>query len=199
MNVDVEFNETNTTFDVEFDETNSTPSTNDHSQLINRDKENQHPISAITGLEKVLSEKLDDTELPSVIDTALAEAKASGEFDGEDGKSPYIAENGNWMVWDAKSNKYVDTGISTLNDSGGMTEEERKQLSQNTKDIEDLQEQVGDNTLEIVGLNLRIGSDENDISENTEAILRLKIQIGDIDTALGGIIAIQNQYIGGES
>lgn len=36
----------------------------------------------------VLSDKLDASELPEAINTALAQAKANGEFDGEDGKTP---------------------------------------------------------------------------------------------------------------
>lgn len=35
---------------------------------------------------EAISNKLDDSELSTAIDTALAQAKASGEFDGADGK-----------------------------------------------------------------------------------------------------------------
>ena len=35
----------------------------------------------------------------------LAQAKASGEFDGEDGVTPHIGDNGNWWIGD------IDTGI----------------------------------------------------------------------------------------
>lgn len=145
MNIDVKFSETDSNFAVQFDDAkNPTSATNDHSQLINRDKTGQHPIGAITGLEKALDEKLNSSELPTAIDTALAEAKTSGAFDGKDGKdgtngadgkSPYIAENGNWMIWDANTNEYVDTGISA-------SQEER--VKKNTEDIETLQTQMGD-------------------------------------------------------
>lgn len=47
--------------------------------------------------------KLDADKLPEAIDEALAQAKASGEFDGEPGANgvtftPYIDENG-WLEW----------------------------------------------------------------------------------------------------
>ena len=39
------------------------------------------------------------------IDEALAAAKASGEFDGADGITPTIGENGNWFLGDVDTNK----------------------------------------------------------------------------------------------
>ena len=39
------------------------------------------------------------------IDDALAQAKASGEFDGADGITPTIGENGNWFLGDVDTNK----------------------------------------------------------------------------------------------
>lgn len=65
--------------------------TADHSKLTNRDAEDQHPMSAITGLAAALAEKqpkgnyLTQDNLQSATDAALAQAKASGEFDGADG------------------------------------------------------------------------------------------------------------------
>ena len=147
MNIDVTFKETDSNFDVDFVDNNSTSSTNDHNQLINRNKAGQHPISAITNLEEELNEKLNSAALPTAINTALAQAKESGEFDGKngtDGKSPYIAENGNWVVWDDETKTYIDTGISASGGSGGITPEQEEQLEQNTSDIETLQNQMGD-------------------------------------------------------
>lgn len=110
MKIDVTFNEVDSDFNVNFNGV-SYPlnSTTDHSQLTNRDKEEQHPISAITDLENALNDKLSNSALPSAIDEALAQAKISGKFDGKDGKDgliPYIADNGNWWIGDE------DTGIS---------------------------------------------------------------------------------------
>lgn len=65
--------------------------TTDHNQLTNRDAENQHPISAITGLEDALNNKqpkgnyLTQDDLSGAVDDALTQAKESGAFDGADG------------------------------------------------------------------------------------------------------------------
>lgn len=65
--------------------------TNDHRELTNRDAEDQHPMSAITGLASALAGKqpageyLTPDNLQSATDAALAQAKASGEFDGAPG------------------------------------------------------------------------------------------------------------------
>lgn len=37
---------------------------------------------------------------------------------GEDGHSPYIGANGNWWVWDANQNKYIDSGDPAHGDDG---------------------------------------------------------------------------------
>ena len=65
--------------------------TADHSKLTNLDAEDQHPMSAITGLASALAGKqpageyLTPDNLQSATDAALAQAKASGEFDGAPG------------------------------------------------------------------------------------------------------------------
>ena len=160
--------------------------TNDHSQLINRDLADQHPISAITGLEEALTPLVGTTQtvtpsqvfaaiktgrdvalqhntnlimgtfvfsafnaneqqgivvsnsiLPELdgltgtlvgsvandewtftvknmatkddvgtaVNEALAAAKASGEFDGADGLTPTIGENGNWYLGETDTGK----------------------------------------------------------------------------------------------
>lgn len=61
------------------------------------------PLSAAQGvalkllIDNLTNSKLDASALTSAINTALAQAKASGEFKGEDGKTPYI-ENGYWYI-----------------------------------------------------------------------------------------------------
>ena len=52
-----------------------------HDELTNRDLPDQHPASAITGLD-------------AAIESALADAKASGIFDGKDGKDGYTPIKG---------------------------------------------------------------------------------------------------------
>ena len=65
--------------------------TGDHTKLQNRDAADQHPMSAITGLASALEGKqpageyLTPGNLQSATDAALAQAKASGEFDGAPG------------------------------------------------------------------------------------------------------------------
>ena len=61
------------------------------------------PLSAAQGvalkalIDALGTGKLDASELSNAINTALAQAKASGEFDGADGKTPYI-QNGYWYI-----------------------------------------------------------------------------------------------------
>ena len=167
--------------------------TTDHSQLINRDIADQHPISAITGLEKALTPLTGATEtltpmqvydaiksgksvllqhtiplfglfifasfnifeetktvvstsiaknedgylvgslvgfagsnewvfnitemaeaaaIPEAVNNALAQAKANGDFDGADGLTPTIGDNGNWYLGE------TDTGKPSRGDKG---------------------------------------------------------------------------------
>ena len=68
-----------------------TSGTTDHSKLINRSAADQHPMSAITGLESALDGKqpagdyLTQDDLQGATNAALAQAKASGDFDGPQG------------------------------------------------------------------------------------------------------------------
>ena len=55
-------------------------------------------------VEKAMAGKLDADKLPETINTALAQAKESGEFDGEPGVSPHIGENENWFIGDVDTN-----------------------------------------------------------------------------------------------
>lgn len=74
--------------------------TSDHSKLQNRGADDQHPMSAITGLEKALEGKqpagdyLTQDDLQNATDTALAQAKESGEFDGPQGPDGPQGEQG---------------------------------------------------------------------------------------------------------
>ena len=45
------------------------------------------------------------TDLDTAVEEALTAAKASGEFDGADGITPTIGENGNWYLGDTDTNK----------------------------------------------------------------------------------------------
>lgn len=76
------------------------------------------PLSAAQGVAlKVLIDelgtaKLDASALPEAIKTALAQAKATGEFDGEDGITPHIGGNGNWFTGS------TDTGVPATGPQG---------------------------------------------------------------------------------
>lgn len=77
-----------------------------------------------------IEKKLDTTALPTAINDALAQAKASGAFDGEkgepgadgkdgkpgidgkDGITPHVGENGNWYIGD------TDTGVRAQGNKG---------------------------------------------------------------------------------
>lgn len=94
--------------------------TSDHSKLINRDNADQHPMSAVTGLVEALDGKqpigdyLTQDNLQSATNAALAQAKASGEFDGADGTTPHIGDNGNWYLGD------TDTGKPSRGETGAQ-------------------------------------------------------------------------------
>ena len=55
---------------------------------------------------------LSEKTLKPAVSLALAQAKASGEFDGADGLTPTIGENGNWYLGD------TDTGKPSRGDKG---------------------------------------------------------------------------------
>lgn len=77
-----------------------TGGTSDHTKLENRDAADQHPMSAITGLTDALAGKqptgnyLTQDDLQDATDKALAQAKASGEFDGATGPQGPQGERG---------------------------------------------------------------------------------------------------------
>lgn len=52
-----------------------------------------------------ITEMAEADDIPVAVNEALAQAKASGEFDGADGLTPTIGENGNWYLGDADTGK----------------------------------------------------------------------------------------------
>ena len=112
--------------------------TSDHTKLENRDADDQHPMSAITGLTDALAGKqptgnyLTRDDLQDATDKALAQAKASGEFDGAngapgkdgtdgvDGITPSIGDNGNWYLG------ATDTGKPSRGEKGDIGEKGEK-------------------------------------------------------------------------
>lgn len=73
---------------------------------------------AITVQNDAIKKKLDAEKLPAAVETALEEAKESGEFDGppgqpgEPGTTPHIGENGNWWIGT------TDTGTKAQGEPG---------------------------------------------------------------------------------
>ena len=59
-----------------------------HSRLKDRELPDQHPISAITGLEEALKSAVGEEKIKEIINSALANASENGDFDGKDGKTP---------------------------------------------------------------------------------------------------------------
>ena len=95
----------------------------DHTLLTNRDAADQHPMSAITGLEDAIAEKISRADLQSSINTALAQAKASGEFDGKDGADGKDGTNGKDGAQGVQGEKGADghSPVITASKSGTVT------------------------------------------------------------------------------
>ena len=55
-------------------------------------------VAKIDEVNELISGKLDANKLPEAINDALAQAKASGEFNGANGITPTIGANGNWYL-----------------------------------------------------------------------------------------------------
>lgn len=47
--------------------------------------------------------------------------ETSGIIKGRDGHSPYIGDNGTWMVWDDDARVWVDTGVEAQGQRLGLT------------------------------------------------------------------------------
>lgn len=137
-------------------------STSDHTKLKNRDADNQHPMSAITGLTDALAGKqptgnyLTQDDLQDATDKALAQAKASGEFDGAtgpagapgkdgtsgaDGVTPHIGDNGNWYIGSTDTGK-PSRGVAGAKGSDGAN---GKDGAQGEKGADGITPHIGDN------------------------------------------------------
>lgn len=79
--------------------------------------------SEVDSLSGKIDDKLDADKLPETINTALAQAKESGKFDGAPGISPHIGDNGNWFV----GNK--DTGVQAQGDDYVLTAQDKAEIA----------------------------------------------------------------------
>lgn len=93
-------------------------------------------------------------QFQEAVNTALAQAKESGEFDGADGTTPHIGENGNWFIGDE------DTGVSAEGKDGHtpvkgtdyFTEADKKEITeQAAKSVEIPQTLPNPNPLTFTG------------------------------------------------
>lgn len=76
------------------------------------DKTHTHTIANVSGLQSALDGKVASSRLPTAINDALAQAKASGEFDGKDGTSVTVSK---------VSESAVDGGSNVITFSDGKT------------------------------------------------------------------------------
>ena len=106
-------------------------------------------------------------------------------------KSPYIGENGNWYEWDVETKGYVDSGVCAKGDIEAVYVPTK---------VSEFENDVGYVKEENLDLTLRMYQESiNAIFEELPRIDALEVQMGDIETALDNIIAIQNSLIGGDA
>lgn len=68
----------------------------------------------IKGTDKV------NVELQQQKQVRVAAVPVSGVFKGRDGYSPYVNEQGTWMVYDDENRQWIDTGIAAHGDTGDI-------------------------------------------------------------------------------
>lgn len=81
--------------------------------------------TAVDSLSKAIADKLDADKLPEAINTALAQAKASGEFDGEDGQDGEDGKDGSDYVLtedDKAEIAEIAAGLVDVPEGGGSGE-----------------------------------------------------------------------------
>lgn len=77
-------------------------------------------VAKIDEVNELISGKLDANKLPEAIDDALAQAKASGEFNGANGITPTIGANGNWYLGNTDTGK-PSRGANGTNGTNGKS------------------------------------------------------------------------------
>lgn len=100
-------------------------------------------------------------------------------------KAPYIGENGNWFVWDAESKAFVDTGVRAIGSEGPQGEKGEK------GDTGAQGEAGADGYTPQKGVDYWTEEDKAEIKTYVDE------SMGDIETALDNIIAIQSKLIYG--
>lgn len=100
---------------------------------------------------------------------AAAKAAMDAQING-----PYIGDNGNWFVWDFEKGEYVDTGVAASG-SGGQP-----------ADMESTNNRVS---------SIDETADDDHYPTTRAVVAYVDGVVGDIESALDGIIAIQESYI----
>lgn len=80
-------------------------------------------IAKIDEINELISGKLDADKLPEAINDALAQAKASGEFNGANGITPTIGANSNWYLGNTDTGK-PSRGANGTNGTNGTNGED---------------------------------------------------------------------------
>lgn len=130
---------------------------------------------------------------------------------------PYIGSNGNWFIYSLKENKYIDSGVIASGGGGGSpvdayTKEETGKLLEQKLDVSnvvdipptldggfrgiDCASAVSVQEMFMGASNL-LGEVSSMVKDNRDRLDGHDTQIGNIETALDSIIAIQNGLIGG--
>ena len=155
----------------------------------------------------------------AVLEAASKIDTASGGG-GTPGKQPIIGENKNWYIWDSESERYVDSGVCAEGKDGsdgsdgkdGYTPVKGKDYWTESDKTEIVGEVVG--AIDIASLSNRVDDVEkqvqgkasqsdleafaNDLNDRKADKTTVEDLKTDIETALDNIIAIENNYIGGD-
>jgi hypothetical protein len=94
---------------------------------------------AIAVQNDAIEKKLDADELPAAVETALEEAKESGEFDGpkgDPGTTPHIGANGNWWIGT------TDTGVKAQSDDYVLTDADKTEIAEEAAGMVDVPEKL---------------------------------------------------------
>jgi hypothetical protein len=156
--------------DIETGAVNVIGGTNDHNQLINRYKENQHPIKSITGLEETLNEI---EQIGESLDNRLSDLEENGGEAGiyigpeeptESNKVVWIDTDGDYAEYALKDDVYskedVDQLSTILNNNINNLEQSDENLDTRLSNLEE----VGGQIIEQLGGK----ADKNDIYTKEE-------------------------------
>lgn len=97
---------------------------------------------------------INEEQLQEAVNTALAQAKESGEFDGTNGTTPHIGENGNWFIGDEDTgvNAEGKDGYTPVKGTDYFTEADKKEITeQAAKSVEIPQTLPNPNPLTFTG------------------------------------------------